>query len=514
MAGSDDIITLGGARKSARERDEAIEELFHAEYPRLVQLAFERLGDEDLAGQVAAGAFLTLWQRWRRVSDPRGYLQLAMTSQVREAGGRGGSQDGAGVGAELLEVDTATGWREFEELRARGSALRRRNLQALAAVAAVAAVAVGFLTLANRGQADHGGRAPRQPVAVAPARYPAAIVARYDLSGVISVVGDSGRAWAIRQVPKASSIEQPAFATTYQLVAIDLRTNEVLYRIKLGGEPEAVAAGGGRVWLTTPLGEGGGQIIRIDPATGRTVQKLHLRAGRCSQLSFGFGRLYAACTAWPVGTGIWTINPASGRAWLVGTVRGFTARLIAAPDAVWYVRDYMRIRGFWRTGSPIAVRWEPVAAHTPAYYGISAGSANLAYDLGSIWALGSQERTARIDAVNGKVVRTFTFRNYDPTRAGGLDFLTASGGWLWILDNGYPFSGVLRVSEATGLPAGGVPIPPGSCGQAPCSLIFATPGSIWVPTAELLLRIDQSALPVAPTGQPVNHFDADSSLPG
>jgi hypothetical protein len=111
-------------------------------------------------------------------------------------------------------------------------------------------------------------------------------------------------------------------------------------------------------------------------------------------------------------------------------------------------------------------------------------------------------------------VRRFNYHAFDPTRAGGLDFLTAANGWLWFLDNGYPFSGVLRVSEASGLPDGGVPIPPGSCGQASCSLIFATPGSIWVPTAELLLRINPSALPGKSAGVLINHLDADSVLPG
>jgi hypothetical protein len=104
--------------------------------------------------------------------------------------------------------------------------------------------------------------------------------------------------------------------------------------------------------------------------------------------------------------------------------------------------------------------------------------------------LGAAEKLARIDAATGRLVGYYTYRNYDPARAGGLDYLAAGGGWLWFIDNGYPFSGVLRVSEATGEPSGGVPIPPSSCGQVTCSQIYVTPGSVWVPTAELLIRID------------------------
>jgi len=54
---------------------------------------------------------------------------------------------------------------------------------------------------------------------------------------------------------------------------------------------------------------------------------------------------------------------------------------------------------------------------------------------------------------------------------------------------------VLRVSESTGRPAGGVRLAPNSCGQVVCSQIFYTPGSVWVPTAELLIRIDTSRMP-------------------
>jgi hypothetical protein len=54
---------------------------------------------------------------------------------------------------------------------------------------------------------------------------------------------------------------------------------------------------------------------------------------------------------------------------------------------------------------------------------------------------------------------------------------------------------VLRVSEATGRPAGGVAVAPNSCGQQTCSQIYYTPGSVWVPTAEVLIRIAPARLP-------------------
>src|SRR5579859_3528836 len=96
---ADDIITLGGRRgQFEQDRDEAIEELFHAEYPGLVRIAFALVGDENVAGQAARQAFLRLLRRWRRLGDPReapAYLQGTVTSLAREIGHGRGSADGA-----------------------------------------------------------------------------------------------------------------------------------------------------------------------------------------------------------------------------------------------------------------------------------------------------------------------------------------------------------------------------------------------------------------------------------
>jgi hypothetical protein len=153
--------------------------------------------------------------------------------------------------------------------------------------------------------------------------------------------------------------------------------------------------------------------------------------------------------------------------------------------------NFSRIAGLTNTGG----NPQPVTARDPGYQSLPPGGLGLVYDSGSNWALSGGERLTQFDAFNGQVTQVFTYRNYDPRRAGGLDFLAAGGGWLWFLDNGYPFSGVLRVGETTGRPAGGVAIAPNSCGQQACSQIFYTPGSVWVPTAELLLRLDTSRLP-------------------
>jgi hypothetical protein len=506
---------LGGPeRRSNREADESIETLFHAHYPQIVSSTFARVGDWDLSEQLALKAYLRLFRNRRLMTDQSAALQYLRRLAAKRAGkvslvrttagrqsdrtgrldrsGATGSLDRAGAEARRRAIDTGRAWGEFEGLRARSDATRRRALAAGgSAVIAALVITVPLLTNSHSGR-----RTPPPSVAVIapgpPRAYQRAIVARLELSGVIAVVGDATQAWALRSASQQATIEQPAAAGSYQLVALDLRNNTITYRVNLGRQPRAVAAGAGRVWLTTPSRQAGGQIVRLNPATGRVVQTLHLPTGRCTDLVFGYGHLYAACgSRRPGGTDYWTINPESARAFrFAAPLRTGAVRAVAAtPDALWWVSNYSQVVGLAHVNAGLPTR---VTASVPG--GVDLWS-SLAYDSGSVWVLGSVERVARIDAVTGKLVKMFTYQNLDPERTGGLDYLTAGAGWLWFLDNGYPFSGVLRVSESTGRPVGGVAIAPDSCGHQVCSQIFYTPGSVWVPTAGLLIRIDPGRLP-------------------
>jgi hypothetical protein len=321
------------------------------------------------------------------------------------------------------------------------------------------------------------------------------------MSGVMAVVGNSVQAWAIR------AVEQPGTATTYQLVGMDLQKKAspldadqdfgpgatVLYQVNLGHEPRSIAAGAGRLWLTTSSGQARGQIVRLDLATGQILSTIHIHAGPCTAISFSSAHLFASCNVGGARrNAIWRINPVTQQVFrLTGTLHGYISSLTAAPRGLWYVVNFSSIAGLTNTGG----NPQPVTARDPGYQNLPPGGQGLVYDSGSIWALSGGERLTQINALNGRVMQVFTYRNYDARRAGGLDFLAAGGGWLWFLDNGYPFSGVLRVGETTARPAGGVAIAPNSCGQQVCSQIFYTPGSVWVPTAELLIRIDTSRLP-------------------
>jgi hypothetical protein len=381
-------------------------------------------------------------------------------------------------------IDTAASWREFQALRSRSVTTRRRSL-VVAVIAAAAAIVIAFPAFTR----PSNGRAPQPRVGntipATPHTYPNAVAARIPLSGVLDVVGDAGHVWVVR------SSGVPGETGNYQLVGIELRTNSIMFRKSLGRSYPAMAGGDGRLWLTTGGGQADGQIVRVDLATGKVLSTVHLHAGPCTDLAFSSGRLFAACAP-PTGAGteLWRIEALTERAnRLTGRLLGGVSAPVATPDALWYARFGTIIGLVDLSGRP-----HSVLVRGKQYVAVP-GSQALVYGDGSIWVLRGQERLARINPNTGQVIQTYGYRNYDPRRAGGLDFMTAGGGWLWFLDNGYPFSGVLRVRESTGRPAGGVRIPPNSCGQVVCSQIYYTPGSVWVPTAQLLIRIATSRMP-------------------
>jgi len=390
-------------------------------------------------------------------------------------------------------IDTGRGWREFQALRSRTSRNRRLSVASVA-LAAVAAIAIAIPLVTGgapavlprtRTTGPVGGNS-KTPVLVVPPGYLGAIVARIPLTGVVDVVGAGAQVWAIRDFG-------PVANTSYQLVRIDLRTNRVTLRVDLGHTFTTVAAGGGAVWLNTAVGQAQGQVVRIDPVTGKVKATLHLPAGQCSYVTYIAGSLWAQCDIkGPGAADFLRINPNTGRVnWQAGPIAGQTGAVAVTPQGVWYVDDNGGISGLVGAGG----RVRPVTVNYPAYPVSFFYTQSMVYSEGSVWVLTNDESVAKIDPANGRVTETFGYQNYDPTSAGGLNFLAVGQGSLWFLADGYPFSGVLRVSLATGKPLGRVPgIPSSSCGE-PCSQIYVTSGAVWVADQVSLIRIDPARLP-------------------
>jgi DNA-directed RNA polymerase specialized sigma24 family protein/streptogramin lyase len=541
---ADDIITFGaaghGPGSGQLSADERFELLFQAGYPQLVRTGYLLTGGWDLAEQLAQDAYLRLWRRtrWRWLKDPRDvstYLQRTVMNASRQTIRRrvidrrvlkvgrakppppvaadpadfaeycASGPDGRGGGdwelastdlerqQETLppvldhEVDTGRGWRELQALRSRAS----RNRGALAVAGLAAAVAIAFTVPALSGgpTAVTRATAPVNRSGSTPAAvrtFPRAIVASIPVSGVIDIVQDGTQVWAI-------SAPIQAGASAYRLVGIDLRADKITLQMAIGSAPRVVAAGDGEVWLTTAQGSAGGQVVRIDPATGKIIATLHLAAGQCDYVTFSSGRLWAQCGSGRTNSVLLRINPITGQVQRrLGPVRGPVGQSLVGPSGAWYLTGYSGISEEIGTGG---------GAHAFANLDsttISAGFAyaqSLVYGQGSLWTLTNDEHVAKINPGTGHIERLYTAASYDPAGAGGLNVLTVGQGSLWFLDDGYPFSGVLRVSMVTGRPLDGVTIPAGACGSSACSQIYDIGGRIWVPTMTALLEIDPARLP-------------------
>jgi hypothetical protein len=274
--------------------------------------------------------------------------------------------------------------------------------------------------------------------------------------------------------------------------------------VNLGLYPEAVAVGGGTLWVTTPSGFAGGQIRRVNPATGKVIRTLHLSAGRCTYVAYSGAHLFAGCEGRHPGSIVFVgLDPRTGQVqWRSAPVSGLITQIIATPQGIWYADRNSGIAG------PVAAAWSgpPPVPDVPRRISF-ANPQSLVYGDGFAWTLASDESVSKIDPMTGRVVRYYTYRDYDPAFLGGLDNLAVGGGSLWLLDDGpltakgTSFAGVLQVSEATGRPIGRIPgiIAPGSCGPGPCTQIYYAGGAVWVPTLSSLIRIDPSRM----TGQPV-----------
>ena len=425
----------------------------------------------------------------------RGRLADDCRSGPGERGGKDWEMTSAALERRLQEllppvldhqVDTDRGWREFEALRSRTS--RNRGALTAAALAAIAAIAaIGALSGGPTGvtrATTPPNRSGSGPAAVR--TFPRAMAASIPVSGVTDMVQDGTQVWAV-------SAPTQTGATAYHLVGIDLRADKITLRVDVGPAPRAVAAGGGAVWLTTAQGSAGGQVVRIDPATGKIIATLHLAAGRCDYVTFSGGRLWAQCGSGRSNSVLLRINPVTGQVQRrLGPVRGPVGQSLVAPSGAWYLTGYSGISEKIGAGGRAHAFASLDSATTPAGF---AYAQSLVYGQGSLWTLTSGERVAKINPDTGHIERLYTAASYDPAGAGGLNVLAVGQGSLWFLDDGYPFSGVLRVSMATGRPLGGVTIPIGACGSSPCSQIYDIGGNVWVPTMTTLLEIDPARLP-------------------
>ena len=397
-------------------------------------------------------------------------------------------------GAPGQRVDTGRAWRELQAQRARRSRNLRRGLTAATAATALAvAAAIVIVVPVLRGsQSAIPERGQRTEPSTRPTgaqrsvrAYPGAIAARVPLGGVVSVAANTAEAWVIRRAGHRAT-------TGYQLARIDLRTNRVTQRSNLGRRPEALALGGGALWLTTAHGQALGQVERIDPASGTAIAAMHLPAGRCTGLAFAGGQLWVTCQdVSRKALEFFRVDPANGHVnWRVSVASSRAGTVAVARDGLWFGNYGKGVHGLVKQ----AGRTRSVKVPDGAFpVGFDYNVASLVAGEGRVWEFTTDESVAEIDPSSGKVLRTYTYRSYDPNYGAGLNGLAVGNGSLWFID--WRTGGVLRVSIATGRPTGQVP----GIGAAPCpetcTQVFSTPGAVWVPIMNQLIRIDPARMP-------------------
>jgi streptogramin lyase len=216
---------------------------------------------------------------------------------------------------------------------------------------------------------------------------------------------------------------------TGALVRVDQRTGQAR-RFMLGawrGMPVVVAAGPRGLWLanqhsTRP------DLVLIDLHTGRVVARPRLPGGvgPIAGLVAAYGSLWILVPdgAFPPGWRVLRLNPATNR------VNGITAgtpgtQLAGHTAAIW-----ASLGQIWVTGSmPVIVRLDPrtLALHVTPVADLSEG---LVFGGGHAWALDmGRPQLAVVDPLTGQVARTVTTPAPSTT---GDDYVAAGPDLLWV----------------------------------------------------------------------------------
>ena len=239
--------------------------------------------------------------------------------------------------------------------------------------------------------------------------------------------------------------------------------------IKIGGTADWVLVTENAVWVasTKPY-----DIVRIDPATNKTLAKVRIPGEACSGLAFGFDTLWVPiCGSNPALVRIDATKNA-----LSATLRiapaGAEGGIAASEDSIWMVTDQ---RG-------TLVRVDPSTNKVRQRILIPPGSFNPVFSGGIVWVTGIERNVlTAVDADSGKVLESIPVGSKPR-------FLTAGGGSIWTLNQGN--GSVSRVDEKSRKLVATIQLgTPGTGGD-----IGYGADSVWTTVFEVpLTRIDATA---------------------
>jgi ABC-type transport system substrate-binding protein len=202
------------------------------------------------------------------------------------------------------------------------------------------------------------------------------------------------------------------------LVKMDIGLGREVDRFELddlgegAGVAEGVAVGGGSLWVSRSVGRG--QILRLDPVTGRP-EHVWNNVTPYLNLAYGDGSLWVADER-----GIARIDPQTNLRTPVSGIEGNCGGggggcVVAGGDWGWTSHD---AKG--------AVYKVDQAGHIAATYAIGIGAGFMSFSDGVLWAANYDEGTVTgIDAVTGKATETYRFGHPVGTMATGDGVLLA-----------------------------------------------------------------------------------------
>ncbi len=192
-----------------------------------------------------------------------------------------------------------------------------------------------------------------------------------------------------------------------------------------------VQVANGAAWSTL----GSGELVRLDPRTGRVTTRLDLRGGVCTAMDRGFGSLWVAVCVSP--TTLVRVDPATRKVVAripLGDVEVVEEGSVASAEgSVWVLG---------RSPDPVLLRIDPRRNEVVDTYPVTPGTAGVRAGLGGLWATNPDEGTlSRLDPATGEVLASVV-------TGVGPRFLAVGEGAVWVQNNGS--GSVTRVYPETG----------------------------------------------------------------
>jgi len=245
-----------------------------------------------------------------------------------------------------------------------------------------------------------------------------------------------------------------------RVIRVNTKTGKTTKSLRLGTPVIAVASGYGSVWAL----DSGSQLYRIDPASGKVVKRLDLRAAAAYNLWIGGGSVWAADDQ---GAAVIRVKPSTNRVVARPRVGDGPADVTFNGGSAWVISHRDRVLHRIDLSTNRSRKLAVLPGDAPE---------RMAWSHGSLWVTGRGTDLLKVDPADGAVQDTIEIG------ASGID-VAAAGEDLWIPtrsaavdQSGFPTMDALkRVSTAGAVSVVGEP-----SGRVDVHGLAAHGGALWL----------------------------------